>query len=177
MLVFGPDAGLVRERAEALIAPSVDDPRDPFSLVRLDGDELAGDPTRLVEEANTIPLFGGRRAVWVKAGRRNIAPAVEALIASPPPDCRVVIEAGDLRAQRAAARVCASAPRTRRRSPCYADGERDLARLIDDEMRAGRPDDRAGRARGAGPAARRRPPGLAQRDPQARALRAAARAA
>ena len=25
-----------------------------------------------------MPLFGGRRAVWVKAGSRNIAPAVEA---------------------------------------------------------------------------------------------------
>ena len=27
-----------------------------------------------------MPLFGGRRAVWVKAGGRNIAPAVEALL-------------------------------------------------------------------------------------------------
>ena len=97
VLVFGPDAGLVRERAEALIKSSVDDPSDPFSLARLDGDDLAGEPTRLVEEANTMPLFGGRRAVWVKAGSRNFAPAVEALIASAAPDCRVVIEAGDLR--------------------------------------------------------------------------------
>src|SRR5262245_64981007 len=81
VLVFGPDSGLVRERAQALIRASVDDIKDPFSLARLDGDELAGEPTRLVEEANTIPLFGGRRAVWVKVGSRNIAPAVEALLA------------------------------------------------------------------------------------------------
>ena len=58
VLVFGPDAGLVRERAEALVRASVDDPKDPFQLARLDGDDLAGEPTRLVEEANTIPLFG-----------------------------------------------------------------------------------------------------------------------
>src|SRR3954447_21985734 len=77
VLVFGPDAGLVRERAEAIITASVDDPQDPFALVRLDGEHLSGEPLRLVEEANTIPLFGGRRAVWVKAGGRNIAPAVE----------------------------------------------------------------------------------------------------
>src|SRR6516162_7875389 len=96
VLVFGPDAGLVRERAETLVRISVDDPKDPFQLARLDGDELAGEPTRLVEEANTIPLFGGRRAVWVKAGSRNIAPAVEALIACSSPDCRVVIEAAGL---------------------------------------------------------------------------------
>src|SRR6266540_3624822 len=97
VLVFGPDAGLVCERAEALVRMSVDDPKDPFQLARLDGDELAGEPTRLVEEANTIPLFGGRRAVWVKAGEQNILPAVEALVAAPSPDCRVVIEAGDLK--------------------------------------------------------------------------------
>ena len=105
VLVFGPDAGLVRERAEALIRASVDDPEDPFQLARLDGDDLAGEPTRLVEEANTIPLFGGRRAVWVKAGARNFAAAVEALIASASPDCRVVIEAGDLGATRRCAPV------------------------------------------------------------------------
>ena len=97
ILVFGPDAGLVHERAEALITSAVDDPKDPFQLVRIDGDDLSGEPTRLVEEANTIPLFGGRRAVWVKAGGRNIAPAVEALLGCTSPDCRVVIEAGDLR--------------------------------------------------------------------------------
>jgi len=34
-------AGLVRERADALLKSAVDDPNDPFSLVRLDGDELA----------------------------------------------------------------------------------------------------------------------------------------
>ena len=69
VLVFGPDAGLVRERAEALIRRSVDDPNDPFALARLDGDDLASEPTRLIEEANTIPLFGGRRAVWVQSRR------------------------------------------------------------------------------------------------------------
>ena len=62
ILLYGPDAGLVRERAEALIASAVDDPNDPFSLVRLDGDELSAEPSRLVDEAMTIPMFGGRRA-------------------------------------------------------------------------------------------------------------------
>ena len=42
ILLYGPDAGLVRERADALLASAVDDPNDPFSLVRLDGDELVG---------------------------------------------------------------------------------------------------------------------------------------
>src|SRR5580704_8617127 len=81
VLVFGPDAGLVSERVNALVKASVDDANDPFALARLEAEDLSAEPSRLVEEAQTIPLFGGRRAVWVKAGSRNIAPAVEALLA------------------------------------------------------------------------------------------------
>jgi DNA polymerase-3 subunit delta len=55
ILLYGPDLGLVRERADALMASAVDDPNDPFSLVRLDGDELAAEPSRLVDEAMTVP--------------------------------------------------------------------------------------------------------------------------
>src|SRR5499427_10751821 len=134
VLVFGPDAGLVRERAETLVRISVDDPKDPFQLARLDGDELASEPTRLVEEANTIPLFGGRRAIWIKAGGRNFAPALEALVAAPPPDCRVVIEAGDLKRSAPLRAICERAKQAAA-LPCYLDAEKDLLRLIDDELR------------------------------------------
>src|SRR6266550_5008198 len=81
-LVFGPDAGLVRERVDAIIKAAVDDPADPFALARLDGDALADEPSRLVEEAHTIPLFGGRRAVWVRAGGRVFIEAIQTLLAS-----------------------------------------------------------------------------------------------
>ena len=135
VLVFGPDAGLVSERVNAVIAASVDDPADPFSLVRLDGEDLSAQPARLVEEAQTIPLFGGRRAVWVKAGSRNIAPAVEELLALPACECRVVIEAGDLRRNAPLRALCERA-KNAAALPCYADGERELGRLVDSEMRA-----------------------------------------
>src|ERR1700756_4627324 len=73
-LVFGPDAGLVSERADAIVRTAVDDLNDPFALVRLDGDDLAGDPGRLVDEANTVPLFGGRGAIRGKAGGAGFSP-------------------------------------------------------------------------------------------------------
>jgi len=146
VLVFGPDSGLVSERVSALVKASVDDPNDPFSLVRLEAEELSANPARLIEEAQTIPLFGGRRAVWAKAGSRNIAPAVEALLTLPTSECRVVIEAGDLR-RNAPLRVVCERAKNAAALPCYADGERELARLIDNEMRAAdlvlKPDARA----------------------------------
>jgi DNA polymerase III subunit delta len=134
-LVFGADAGLVRERVDALVRASVDDPTDPFQLARLEGEDLASEPTRLIEEANTVPLFGGRRAVWVKAGGRNIAAAVEAVLASSAPACRIVIEAGDLR-RSAPLRVLCERAKNAVALPCYPDDEKALARLIDDEVRA-----------------------------------------
>jgi DNA polymerase-3 subunit delta len=135
VLLFGPDGGLVSERAETIVKASVDDPADPFALVRLDGEVIASDPARLVDEAATVGLFGGRRAIWVKAGSRNIVPAVEALVDTKLVDCRVVIEAGDLRRGTGLRALCEKA-RNVAAIPCYADTERDLARLIDDEARA-----------------------------------------
>ena len=126
----------MRERVDALVRASVDDPNDPFALARIEGEELSANPSRLVEEAHTVPLFGGRRAVLVKAGARNIAAAVETVIAAPSSECRVIIEAGDLRKSAPLRALCEKA-KVAAALPCYADGERDLARLIDDELRAG----------------------------------------
>ncbi len=136
VLVFGPDAGLVSERVNALIKASVDDVNDPFALARLDGDDVAANPSRLVDEAQTIPLFGGRRAVWVKAfGRSNIAPAVELLLELKDCECRVVIEAGDLRRNAPLRALCERA-KNAAALVCYEDDEKARERLIDDEMRA-----------------------------------------
>ena len=134
ILLYGPDAGLVRERAEALLASAVDDPTDPFSLVRLDGDELSAEPSRLVDEALTIPLFGGRRAIRVRAGSRSFASGIDALADVPLKDCRIVIEAGELRAESPLRKACERA-RTAVAIACYPDTERDLTKLIDDELR------------------------------------------
>ncbi|MGI8525542.1 MAG: DNA polymerase III subunit delta [Pseudolabrys sp.] len=136
VLVHGPDAGLVRERTEALIRTAVDDPADPFALVRIESEELSIDPGRLADEANTVPLFGGRRAVLLRVNsRHNVLPSVEAVLQAPPHDCRVIIEAGELR-KNAPLRVLCEKSKAAAALACYGDGERDLARVIDEEMRA-----------------------------------------
>src|SRR5690242_9450703 len=133
ILLYGPDAGLVRERAEALLASAVDDVADPFSLIKLDGDELAAEPSRLVDEAMTVPLFGGRRAIRVRAGSRSFASGVDTLAEMELRDCRIVIEAGELRAEAPLRKACERA-RTAVAIACYPDTERDLSRLIEDEL-------------------------------------------
>src|SRR5450432_524257 len=109
ILLYGPDAGLVRERADALMASAVDDPSDPFSLVRMDGDELASEPSRLVDEAMTVPLFGGRRAIRIRAGGKSFASGIDTLADMKPKDCRIVIEAGELRPDAPLRKACEKA--------------------------------------------------------------------
>jgi DNA polymerase-3 subunit delta len=50
-------------------------------------------------------------------------------------DCRVVIEAGELRPESPLRKACERA-RTAVAIACYPDGERELTKLIDDELRA-----------------------------------------
>jgi DNA polymerase-3 subunit delta len=134
VLVYGQDAGLVRERADAILRASVDDATDPFSLVRIESEELAANPARLADEVNTVPLFGGRRAVLLKmTSRHNVLPSIEAALQNPPRDCRVVIEAGELR-KNAPLRSLCEKDKHAAAIACYPDRGGDLARLIDDEM-------------------------------------------
>src|ERR1700710_2047979 len=134
ILLYGPDAGLVRERADALLASAIDDPNDPFSLVRLDGDELSAEPSRLVDEAMTMPLFGGRRAIRVRAGSRGFASAIDTLADSPLKDCRIVIEAGELRPESPLRKACERA-KAAVAIGCYPADAGQLNRLIDTELK------------------------------------------
>jgi DNA polymerase-3 subunit delta len=135
ILLYGPDSGLVSERAKGLLALSVDDASDPFQAVRLDGDDIAADPPRLADEALTVPLFGGRRAILVRAGARSIASAVEPLLDEPPRDCRIIIEGGDWKKSHALVTLL-----TRARSAaviaCYGDETANLDQLIAEEAAA-----------------------------------------
>jgi DNA polymerase-3 subunit delta len=137
VLVYGPDSGLVSERVGILVRKMAGENADPFSLVQLDGDIVAGDPGKLIDEAQTIGLFGNHRVLRVRAGAKNFASAVETLLADPP-QATVVIEAGDLRPTSPLRSICEKS-QAAAVIPCYADNERDLARLISDSKLAFEP--------------------------------------
>ncbi|MET0313380.1 MAG: DNA polymerase III subunit delta, partial [Hansschlegelia sp.] len=135
VLVYGPDAGLVAERADMMIARALAGSDDPFGLVRLDGDEIAADPGRLSDEARTIALFGGQRAIRVRVGGRSIASGLEGLLGGPRPDSLTVLEAGDLKKNAPLRVICEKSPRAAA-LPCYPDEAGARERLIDEELRA-----------------------------------------
>jgi DNA polymerase-3 subunit delta len=135
VLIYGADEGLVSERA-ARFVDAVTGGGDPLSVTRLEMDAVADDPGILADEANAIPMFGGRRAIVVRvAGQRSIEPAVQAILDAPPLDAWVILTAGELRTTSPLRRLCeghAGAAAV----PCYADNEEDLGRLIDQEAKA-----------------------------------------
>jgi DNA polymerase-3 subunit delta len=132
-LVHGSDAGLARERALRIAEKRVDDRRDPFQCVEMSGDAIAADPLSLLDEANTTPLFGGRRAVLADVGSKSIAPAVERLIAAPPKDCSVILIAGALKRDAPLRKLVENA-KLGASIECYPDSEQDLHALIDSTL-------------------------------------------
>jgi DNA polymerase III subunit delta len=134
VLLYGPDSGLVSERSAAILRAGVEDPRD-VAVTQIPGDELAGNPALLVDEAQAIPMFGGRPTILVRAGGRGFLPALEMLVKADVRDARVVIEAGDLKKSAPLRAFCEKAPSIAVIS-CYPDDAAAIGRLIDAELRA-----------------------------------------
>lgn len=136
-VIYGPDRGLVSERAQALAKASAIPLDDPFAVVKLDASALQGDPGRLIDEANSIGLFGGGKLVWVKSSgsEKALAESLAVLTANPPSDTTIIIEAGDIK-KGAGLRKIAEPASTVAIIPCYADDARALNALIDRELGA-----------------------------------------
>lgn len=136
-LVYGPDRGLVSERAAALAAASGVDLDDAFSVVKLDAGEVGNQPGRLVDEMNAIGLFGGDRLVWIRntGSEKGISDGLDILARMPPGPSTLIIEAGDLK-KSAALRKAAESSSQAVAIACYADDGRALQALIDQELAA-----------------------------------------
>lgn len=135
VLIYGPDTGLVSERARKLAENTVSDAADPFLMVKLDGDLVAADPGRIADEVGTIGMFGGRRVVWVRPGSKSLAGVAEIALQSEGGDTLVIIEAGDLQ-KNAPLRTLCEKSKQALALPCYLDEGRDLASLVDDSFRS-----------------------------------------
>ena len=134
-LVFGPDAGLVRERAEKLMKSVVEDLNDPFRVADLDESALASDPARLCDEAAAISMLGGRRVVRVRGAGNALAKLFEGFLEAPSGDALVVVEGGDLAKGPGLRKVFEEAGNAAAIA-CYLDSARDLHDVVRDAMKA-----------------------------------------
>ena len=128
-LVYGPDQGLVRERADALSRSVVTDLGDPFRVADLDDEAISADAALLWDEAAAISMLGGRRVVRVRGANNALAKTFEKFLSEPVGDALIVVEAGDLAKSAALRRVFEDADNAAA-IPCYGDNERNLDEVI-----------------------------------------------
>ena len=135
VLIFGPDSGLVSERATRLVGKASEGDDDPFNLIKIDASDISSDPNRLIDEVLTVPLFGGRRIVWVKdASGKNLTPALEPVLGLDDWQTLVVLEGGDIKKGVGLRKLVENHKRAVA-IPCYADNDRGIDQLIDEETR------------------------------------------
>ncbi|MEL0323636.1 MAG: DNA polymerase III subunit delta, partial [Rhodospirillales bacterium] len=128
-LIYGEDAGQVRELAKKLAEAVVDDLNDPFRVTTLDISNLTADPSRLSDEQAAMPFGGGRRLIRLRGITGDHARLISETIQEPSGDGLIIAEAGPLRRDSAMVKMF-EASKTGAAIPCYADEGRSLAVLL-----------------------------------------------
>ncbi len=129
ILVYGPDHGLMRERAQTMGKTVVADLNDPFNAVTLSAAALIEDPARLADEAGALSMMGGARLIRIEDGGDKIAPLIKDYLQTPSAENLVIIEAGELGPKSPLRALCEKA-KNAAAVPCYVEDERDMAGLV-----------------------------------------------
>jgi DNA polymerase-3 subunit delta len=134
-LVFGPDRGLVEERAGRIARAIVPDLSDPFRVADLAEGTLDSDPARLADEAAALSMIGGRRVVRVRGAGNGHTALFARLLDTKPGDALVVAEAGDLNKSASLRKLFTDSPAAAAIA-CYPDTPRDLADVVRSALKA-----------------------------------------
>jgi DNA polymerase-3 subunit delta len=129
VLVYGPDAGLVRQRIESLALSVLDDLADPFRLTEISDSDLKSDPARLADEAASISMLGGRRVVRLRGIGDSATKTVTSFLENPIGDALVLAEGGEL-GPRSSLRLLFEEAENAAALPCYADDAGTLGEVI-----------------------------------------------
>jgi DNA polymerase III subunit delta len=128
-LIYGPDYGLVQERATTLAA-AVGDPADPFAFVVFKPETIQSDPARLGDEAAALTFSGRRRVIRIRdagdALTRAFAPWLEDGIG----EAFVIVQAAEL-SKRSSLRALFENSRRAAAVACYPAGGAETSRLVE----------------------------------------------
>ncbi|MGH6878456.1 MAG: DNA polymerase III subunit delta [Rhizomicrobium sp.] len=137
VLLYGPDQGLVHERAERLALSIVSDRRDPFRVAEIEGASLLDDPASLFAEAAALSMTGGRRVVRVRGATNALARQFAAFLAESHSDGLVLVEASDL-AKDSSLRAAFEEVQNAAAIACYPDSPESIAELLRSSLKAQR---------------------------------------
>lgn len=135
IIVYGPDGGLVSERAATMGKTIVADLNDPFNVCALTAEQLVDDPARLSDEANAISMMGGDRLIRIDGGADKITTILKEYLVNPSMSALVIVQAGEL-STKSSLRKLGETAKNAVSIPCYVEDERDLSRFIGDTLRS-----------------------------------------
>ena len=96
VLIYGEEPDSVRELAGRVVKKTAGSLDDPFSVTTLVEQDLASDQARLSDEVQSISMFGGQKAVWVKGAGESFLKAVLPVLEGKAKGNLVVAEASTL---------------------------------------------------------------------------------
>lgn len=135
VLIYGPEEGLMRERAKALGLTIVTDLNDPFNAATLSAGQIGEDPARLNDEAMAQSMMGGGRLIRITDGADKLTVHIKSYLQNPSPDNLVIIEGGDLGPRSSLRKLCEKETNAAA-LPCYMEGERELGNFIRETLHA-----------------------------------------
>jgi DNA polymerase-3 subunit delta len=96
LLIYGEEPDAVRELAQRAVKKFAGSLDDPFTVSLMQDQDLASDAARLADEVQSISMFGGGKAVWVKNAGDGFLKAVLPVLEGKVSGNFVVAEAGTL---------------------------------------------------------------------------------
>lgn len=140
ILVYGPDLGLVRERADRIARQICADFRDPFNYLELSDADLKAEPSRLADEAAALSMMGGERVVRIRTAGETAAAAARLVVEGLEgghlkPTGVVIVEGGDL-GKGSGLRKLFEGSKAAVALACYADGAGDTRAIASEAARA-----------------------------------------
>ncbi|MCW9036183.1 MAG: DNA polymerase III subunit delta [Rhodospirillales bacterium] len=129
VLLYGPDTGLVRERAKKIITVITEDINDPFRVTELNASTLKQDPARLTDEVSALSFSGGQRAIRIPDGADSLTSLFKDFFKHPVGEGFIVVEAGEL-SPRSTLRKLFESEKTCGAIACYGDEGHSLVQII-----------------------------------------------
>ena len=127
ILLHGSDSGLRSSRSKQLANHYSDDLDDVFSVTRISGASLSGEPGKIADAAAEIPMFGNR-LVLVKASGTELLEACKLLLTKPVDSSIVIIDANDTTTKHAVVKLFELSDKAAAIG-CYPDNDEDIQQL------------------------------------------------
>lgn len=134
-LIYGTDAGQVRQRAAALADSWLGKADDPMARCEFSIEQLKEDPAKLADELAALSLMCPRRVILVREAEDALLPAIEEALAHRAGENYLILYATEALPATSKLRLWAERAKDAACIPCYKDEGSGLEQFIRDALR------------------------------------------